>query len=356
MKNNRPSIALVVEPRFPGGTSSAVAQEIIALAPHYSLKIYALETNMFKGRHVNQKLQDAADSMGIEICWNPKVIQDEVVVLHNPSCLRFNKELNTRILADRFFAVCHENLLQGDDRETYDVDLTLELLERATVAGARYLAPISQLNRDGVSRWLTASKRNWLVAAFDWFNICDFDFEPPSEVPRDTRGRVSRAGFEKFPDFKTLQTLFPSEAEQCLMLGADTLLADDKLSIPVNWELLPFGSVDVKEFYRRFDFFVYFTSAYLSESFGRVLAEAIAAGKLVITDPRTAASFGNAVVGVEPASVDEVIASFTRNPGRYVDFVKQAQATIALRFSSEAFLKTICEELPKTKGVRHGVL
>ena len=52
----------------------------------------------------------------------------------------------------------------------------------------------------------------------------------------------------------------------------------------------------VPDFLASIDFFVYFTHPLLRESFGRAIAEAIAAGKLVITDPETAGPFGPGVV------------------------------------------------------------
>ena len=39
------------------------------------------------------------------------------------------------------------------------------------------------------------------------------------------------------------------------------------------------------------DFFVYFTAPTWQESFGRVVAEAIAAGKVVLTNPDIGATF-----------------------------------------------------------------
>ena len=66
------------------------------------------------------------------------------------------------------------------------------------------------------------------------------------------------------------------------------------------------------DFLSGIDFFVYFTNPNWRESFGRVIAEAIAAGKLVITDPGTAATFGDAVVASDGADVDGIIAASRR--------------------------------------------
>ncbi len=72
-------------------------------------------------------------------------------------------------------------------------------------------------------------------------------------------------------------------------------------------QFLPFRGIDVDEFFEAIDFVIYFTSPTWRESFGRVLAEAIAAGKIVISDEQTASSFGGAVISATPKEVDNVI-------------------------------------------------
>jgi hypothetical protein len=105
-----------------------------------------------------------------------------------------------------------------------------------------------------------------------------------------------------------------------------------------HWQLIPFRGLEIAEFFRQIDFFVYFTAPVWQESFGRVIAEAIAAGKLVLTDSRTAANFGDSVISTTPAGVDELIAHFVRNPDRYAAQVRRGQAGLA-RFSGARFRK-----------------
>ena len=93
-----------------------------------------------------------------------------------------------------------------------------------------------------------------------------------------------------------------------------------------HWRMLPYRSMPVSEFMTHLDFMVYFTSSQWRESFGRVLAEGVAAGKVVISDPATAATFHGAVIGARPAEVNAIIAGFIKTPARYRDHVLQAQA------------------------------
>jgi hypothetical protein len=320
----RPRIALVLDPRFPGGTSAAVAAEIRALHAVADLRVVGVETAMFSGRRVNPGLVRALDDHGIELAWNPPVIRSDIVAFHNPSCLKFNETLNLRISCRRAYVVTQENFLRPNGTEGFDVAKTLRLLDGALVCGARFLAPVSPYNRRGVETWLRRMGGDWPVADFDWFHICDFERRPPAGAPRDRRGRHSRAGFEKFPPMETMLAHFPPHAERCAILGGDTFLLDPT-NLPGHWTVLRFGEVDVARFLEGIDFFVYFTHPLWRESFGRVIAEAVAAGKVVITDPGTAECFGHAVVSSEGADVDDIVRGFIAEPRSYQEFVLAGQ-------------------------------
>jgi len=343
--NLRQKVALVVDPRFPGGTSSAVAREILALSPVVDLSVVFLETSMFRGgRTVNARLSEALAHCGIQATWNPPVISAETVVVHNPSCLKFDTAFAPRLNCRRLITVAHENFLRPDGGLSYDVEKTLGLLAARSPANERIIAPISPVNRRSVTEWLLPNPQaGWSVAPVDWSNICDFDIVAPNSTPRDRRGRVSRAGFEKFPDLQTMQAHFPPHAGHCAILGADSFLLPGS-SPPAHWKLLPFGSADVSEFLSTIDFFIYFTHPNVRESFGRVIAEAIAAGKLVITDPGTAENFQSSVVASDGSDVNDIIADFIAAPGRYVRFVENAQRTLSA-YSAEAFRNRICAYL-----------
>ena len=176
--------------------------------------------------------------------------------------------------------------------------------------------------------------RHWSILGEDWFNICDFDVAPPTHQPRDRRGRHSRAGYEKFPTLTDMDDCFPASAASNLILGADIFLAE-KLHRP-HWQMVPFRGMNVADFFEQIDFHVYFTTATWRESFGRVLAEALAAGKLVISDPATASVYKGGVVGASPGEVDALISRFIHSPLSYREQVLRGQ--IALHaFSSDQF-------------------
>lgn len=342
----RPRITLLVDPRFPGGTSSAVAQEVRLLAPTADLRVAFLETRMFKGREVNSRLQSAILETGIPAEWQPPVVRGELVVVHNPSALKFEKDLPLRLVAERVVVVCHENLLRPNGKPGFDIGHCLGLLQKAGVARDWLLAPVSQGNRETVAAWCQMhpeTAQDWQIAAEDWFNICDFPLLAPTPRPRDRRGRLSRPGFEKFPDRATLMSQFPPHAEHCAILGGDSLLLEG-YAPPTHWKIYPFGSRDVDDFLREIDFFIYSTHPSLRESFGRVLAEAIAAGKVVITDAALTATFGEAVLVPGAEGIDPLIARLIADPDTYARQVRLAQQSLA-RFGRDNFLRMTASHL-----------
>lgn len=349
----RHRLAIVLDPRFPGGTAASVAEELRAMRGHVELHVAALDTTMFEGQPVNPRFLAALDEAGIKLDWNPRVIRGDTIVFHNPSCLRFGIKRMPRMSCNTAYVITHENFLRPSGSEGFDVAGCIGLIERALVAGRMLLAPVSKVNRRGVETWLAQREPGpWTIAPFDWFNICSGPFRNPTVAPRDRRGRHSRPGFEKFPPWEAMLRHFPPHAEHCLLLGVDGFLQGDRV-LPRHWQAVPFGAMPVEQFLDAIDFFVYFTNPLWRESFGRVIAEAIAAGKLVITDPETAETFGPGVVASTGDDVDEIVAGFIAEPQRYGRAVRQAQADLA-RLSPDEFrervLTRVTGETPLSAG------
>ena len=328
-------VAYILDPRFPGGTSSAVAEELRAIAPLCRPAVHAVSSRMFAGQDPAPPLAAAFDALGIDPVWDAETISADTVILHNPSFLKFQSELGARILCRHLIVVTHENFLRPGGEEAFDTAGCLDRIDRATLALRKSLAPISAHNRATVAGWgdRFGLPPGWDVLPEDWFNICDLPMIPPTDTPRDRRGRHSRPGFEKFPPPADLDLCFPRHAEANVILGADLLIAE---GAPAHWQVYPFRGLELAGYFGMIDFMVYFTAPTWQESFGRVLAEGIAAGKVVISDAATAAGFGGGVVGARAEEVDGIIRAFVDDPARYAAHVRVAQAALA-GFSADAF-------------------
>lgn len=342
MASTQTRISLVLDPRFPGGTSSAVAQEIPELLELCPVEIIGITSGMFpEGTPINPTLEAVLQSHGLDIKWDPAVVSSDVIVLHNPSFLKFEAELNTRFVCDQFVVVTHENFLAPDGSPVFDAEACFDLLDEALLTRQKTIAPVSDYNRETAIAWSAQTECDWDIADANWFNICTFEMTAPTSAPRDRRGRHSRPGFEKFPDMETMETLFPPSCDTVAILGANTLR---DVSPPAHWSLFDFRDIPVSQLLDRIDFFVYFTNPRWRESFGRVLAEAVAAGKLVITDPKTAQNIGEGLVGTTPDQVQTLIEGFIADPQSYQRTVLDAQNTIS-NFSAETFRGNVAEIL-----------
>lgn len=329
-------IAHVIDPRFSGGTSAAVAAELAVIARFGPVTVHAIESAMFRGRSVPPQLEAVLSALNINPVWNAPVIAADLVILHNPSFLKFQDNLNSRIICRDLIVVTHENFLRPGGVEGFDVAACLSRIDRATLAFGKHIAPISAANRATVEGWRRTHPLpfGWQVLPETWFNICAFEMAEPTDRPQDRRGRHSRPGFEKFPAPAVLDTCFPPHAAANTILGADALIAEGM--VRPHWTLLPFRGIEVARYFEMIDIMVYFTAATWRESFGRVLAEALAAGKLTLSDPDTAASFGGGVVGVRPDEVDAAIAAHLNDPASFARQVRRGQEAIA-RQSADAF-------------------
>ncbi|MFQ5623194.1 MAG: hypothetical protein ACE5FS_07330 [Paracoccaceae bacterium] len=204
------SVAYVIDPRFPGGTSSAVAQELRVVSDLVKPRVFGISSGMFRGETVAPQLETALQELGLTLEWDPPKITADVVIVHNPAFLKFQNELPTRILAGRIFVVTHENLIRPTGAEAFDVASCLGLIGNSTLALERYIAPISPYNRSTIRNWFgkSAQSTDWKILPEDWFNICDFEMQSPTASPLDRRGRLSRPGFEKFPRLEDLELCF----------------------------------------------------------------------------------------------------------------------------------------------------
>lgn len=324
-------IAYAVDLRFPGGTSAAVAAELRAVTGMARVRVHPIQSRMFRDRPVSPRLAECLARLGIETAPPDETIRGDLVILHNPACLKFQSEAGFRIVARHLVVVTHENFLRPGDAPSFDVAGCLGQIDRASLCARKSLAPISAVNRASVETWARQNDlpAGWDLLPEDWFNICDAPMQPATARPRDRRGRHSRPGLEKFPSLRDLMRCFPAHAESNVILGADLLM---KLpDLPAHWRLYPFGGLDLARYFEMIDFLPYFTSPLWRESYGRVLAEGVAAGKVVLSDPQTAAGFDGAVVATSPAGVDAIIARMIADPGLYRAQVLAGQEIIARR-------------------------
>ena len=138
--------AYVIDPRLPGGTSSAVAEELRVMKQRFNLKVHGLKTQMFKGDEIAPQLDSVLRELELTLAWDTPVIQADLVIFHNPSVLKFDDAMRYRIITKRLIVVAHENFLRSGDREGFDVAKCIDLIDGCVLTTEKVIAPISALN------------------------------------------------------------------------------------------------------------------------------------------------------------------------------------------------------------------
>ncbi|MGQ4582569.1 glycosyltransferase [Lysobacter sp. F60174L2] len=169
------------------------------------------------------------------------------------------------------------------------------------------------------------------------------------ERPADARvpviGRYSRDNPLKFPaTADELIQAYPvcDDINVRIMGGArtcSTLLGD--AGLPSNWEVIPYGQMDVRDFLAEIDYFVYFDNAQIVEAFGRSILEAIASGRIVILPEKFRPVFGEAALYCEPSEVPGLVRSLHLDPAARAAVGARVDTELRRRFSHEAYAKRI---------------
>lgn len=142
-----------------------------------------------------------------------------------------------------------------------------------------------------------------------WPGFIDIDRFTPREPDfgrKPVLGRHSRHAVLKWPDdVTTISKVYASNDlyDVRVLGGVDSLPAKTRTVVEGSCEVLPFGAEPPEDFLAGLDFWAYFHSKKLTESFGMSIVEAMAAGVVVILPTYMRENFGSAAVYAEPHEV-----------------------------------------------------
>jgi glycosyltransferase involved in cell wall biosynthesis len=106
--------------------------------------------------------------------------------------------------------------------------------------------------------------------------------------------------------------------------------------LPANWNVRPFDSITPAEFLADLDAFVHVAHPDMEEAFGRTILEALAVGVPVITEPRFARPFGDAVIACDPLEVRTHLEQLRTDPDFYDQLVQRGHGLVESRFGFSA--------------------
>jgi hypothetical protein len=176
----------------------------------------------------------------------------------------------------------------------------------------------------------------------DWFEIIDVDaWKRPSRPHHDREFRIGRHGRDsvwKWPtDPDVIQAAYPADEPYVIdILGGADEAAKRLGRLPANWNVRPFDSIAPAEFLADLDVFVHAAHPDMEEAFGRTILEALAVGVPVITEPRFALPFGDAVIASEPSKVRAHLEQLRTDSDFYSDQVQRGHDLIETRFGFSA--------------------
>lgn len=275
------------------------------------------------------------------IQWDDEVEVGHVI-LRYPPILQFADPQPTAWRVRRLWLVANQAPLELDHTDQRYVPSTCH--DRAAMWFG--LEPTWVPQGPQVRRALEPYVHSDRLAPFDSPGIIDDKqwrcSRPPLRGRVPVVGRHSRDETIKFPASPAeLLEVYDLGFAQVRMLGAakavPRILGDRRA--PQNWQLLPHGAQEPREFLGGLDFFVYYHDRRMVEAFGRAILEGVASGCLVVLDPRFSSTFGDAAVYAEPSEVRDVIAGLASDQAAYDRQIRRSAAWLEAHFSHASFVR-----------------
>lgn len=335
-------VIIVADFRFPGGTSSAVAAEIRALRQGgYSVALYQIDapilTNIERWNDRITGLVDAGDAVVLPADSEASC---RVLLIHSPWLFVEAPKQRPRLESSLNILVAHHTPTDARGRLNYDAVLVEHNASKA-FGGPVVWAPISPVCRESfIDAGLTQT-----CLRHDWTNVVFVDdwgrarTRFTSEIP--VVGRHSRPQLEKWPAKRAdLLAMYPVDSNFVVkLLGVGEKVRALMEPFPDHWMTWEFDQIPVRDFLAEIDFFVYFHHPDWIETFGLTIAEAAAAGCVVITHPYLEKTFGKAALYCSPEGAPALVETISQEPHYFAELSAQGRATVDDKFGPEAYLR-----------------
>jgi len=313
-------LVLALDPRFPGGTSTAISRELEALlAAGVSLAVVRVNAPVFPTDQPDHPgLAARIAEATIPVLTPGQVASCDLLVAHNPMAFELGLPPQPRITARRRIIIAHHVPVDGLGGLFYDPVRVQRRLADA-FGGEFHWVPISE----GCRRNLMDSgapvpvvDRFWppLVDVAKWGRPRDGLLGPIPVI-----GRHSRPDRLKWPSrIEDLRAMYPEAPDvRVRLLGYEGAIAREVGPTPSNWETLPFGAEPVDRFLSEIDFFVYQHHDRFVETFGLTIAEAMASGAVAILTPNLRVNFADAALFADPPDMPAIVRRLAADPAAF---------------------------------------
>ncbi len=345
-------VLFVGDPRFEGGTSTALAAEIDA-AHREGLRCGLLAVKgplLGNTLPIHPDLQVRLDQGKVCLVHFADPIDAGIVVIHHPTIFTQLPGSRPDISCAHVVLVLHHPRVDALGKVQYDLQAVTRNCT-TVFGGPVHIAPVSAVVRASVRFQLGNDAR---LLDEDWLNLIDFDAWPRRPERRlrfpVVIGRHARPDAQKWPDSPVdafaAYPVDPTLATVRILGGAD-FLEELYGAVPSNWIVAPFQAQGVPAFLAGLDFYVYYHSEAWSEAFGRTILEALAVGILVILPPHFAPIFGLSAIYCQPSEVVSRIEHFVGNPAAYRQQVADALDHARRHFDLSEFVPRLRRCFPE---------
>jgi len=333
-------IAMLADPRFPGGTSTAVASDLTAAVnAGYRCALLPVKAPVLRFPHpFHPDFRPLIDAGQVDVVDATEPLDCGLLLIQHPQIFDNLPQRPLRIHADQCLLIVHHPPFDGRGHPYYD---PCAIHDNATLALGRapLWAPISAV----VRRQFEVMDVAVPLHDADWHNVIDparWRVDRADFVDRRCCiGRHSRPDPMKWPATREeVLEAYPSDIRFLVRIlggGAflDTLLDGD---IPANWRVKLFASDGPRPFLAGIDFFIYYHHPDWVEAFGRVVLEAMAAGCVAILPAYMKATFGEAAFYAVRSEAPGLALELLDSPDRVREQRVRAHELVRDHFSLEA--------------------
>ena len=289
---------------------------------------------------MSDKLRELIDNDLVHLVVYGEKIRTQHLIVRYPPVLQFKQKFLPQITADRVSVIINQPPMSDYGSHPvvrYDLVVASRNLQAISTAPAIWY-PIGPLVRESIEQYHAAQLSAIQLSEKHWFNIIDLDewyrgdHIPNTDCP--VIGRHSRDHVHKWPKSaeQLLQVYPDSSQSKVKVLGGADVVTELLGYKPQHWDVFGFGSMDVAEFLKTLDVFVYYAHEDWVESFGRVILEAMATGVPVILPVVFQPLFADSALYAEPAEVATVVQALVQD----LDYYRQ-RSELARRFVTENF-------------------
>jgi hypothetical protein len=345
-------VVIVSHFALPGGNATAVAEEIGAFRDA-GLRVGLLHHPVFHwdvSRPLNPKIASLVDGDTVRLIGAWDAVSCALRIVRLPTVMLRPRDDLPDIDAARTVLVVNQTPFKfygadGGVEEGWDVSKVHANLTEWV--GPHTWHPVGPMVREALLEHHAAELEGVSLSDEDWYECLDparwAGEDRPAPADRIRIGRHSRDHPLKWPETaERLLAAYPADEDiEVRVLGGADTVAQRLGSLPANWTVLPFGSMEAAEFLRGLDVFVYFIADEGREAFGMAPLEAMASGVPVVMDRRFEPLFGEAAVYCEPEAVAGTVRALARDPEALAAQRERAHAVVADRFSHDALLRRV---------------